>query len=67
MARQPEVFVRSLKPEAAQRLVGITRTERDRVRLRRAGYATLGMDDETIEERQFRLIRSLKYRPGFYQ
>jgi transposase len=37
MARQPEVFVRSLGPEEAQRLVKITRTTRDRVRLRRAG------------------------------
>lgn len=37
MARQPEVFVRSLEPAEAQRLVKITRTARDRVRLRRAG------------------------------
>ena len=33
MARQPEVFVRSLEPEEAQRLVKITRTTKDRVRL----------------------------------
>ena len=37
MARRPEVFVRSLEPEEAQRLVKITRSTRDRVRLRRAG------------------------------
>lgn len=37
MARQPEVFVRALEPAEAQRLVKITRTARDRVRLRRAG------------------------------
>lgn len=37
MARQPEVFVRELDPAEAQRLVKITRTARDRVRLRRAG------------------------------
>jgi hypothetical protein len=37
MARQPEVFVRALEPEEAQRLVKITRTTKDRVRLRRAG------------------------------
>ncbi|MFD1531667.1 helix-turn-helix domain-containing protein [Pseudonocardia aurantiaca] len=37
MARQPEVFVRALEPEEAQRLVKITRTAKDRVRLRRAG------------------------------
>ena len=37
MARRPEVFVRSLEPAEARRLVKITRTARDRVRLRRAG------------------------------
>lgn len=37
MARQPEVFVHPLEPEQAQRLVKITRTAKDRVRLRRAG------------------------------
>ena len=37
MARQPEVFVHELEPEQAQRLVKITRTAKDRVRLRRAG------------------------------
>jgi len=39
VARQPEVFVHPLEPEQAQRLVKITRTSRDRVRLRRAGIA----------------------------
>lgn len=37
MPRQPEVFVRELDPAEMQRLVKITRTARDRVRLRRAG------------------------------
>jgi hypothetical protein len=37
VARQPEVFVHELEPEQAQRLVKITRSTRDRVRLRRAG------------------------------
>lgn len=37
MARQPEVFVRPLEPAESQRLVKITRSTRDRVRLRRAG------------------------------
>src|SRR4051794_35837311 len=37
MARQPGVFVRELEPAEAQRLVKITRTARDRVRLRRGG------------------------------
>ncbi|EHR52421.1 hypothetical protein SacmaDRAFT_4229 [Saccharomonospora marina XMU15] len=36
LARQPEVFVRSLGPEEAQR-VKITRSAKDRVRLRRSG------------------------------
>jgi hypothetical protein len=37
MARQPEVFVRPLGMAEAERLVKITRTAKDRVRLRRAG------------------------------
>jgi transposase len=37
VARQPEVFARSLEPEEAQRLVKITRSTKDRVRLRRSG------------------------------
>ncbi|WP_082375956.1 MULTISPECIES: hypothetical protein [unclassified Pseudonocardia] len=37
MPRQPEVFTRALDPDEAQLLVTITRTARDRVRLRRAG------------------------------
>ena len=37
MARQPEVFVRELDPAEAQRLVKITRTTKNRIRLRRAG------------------------------
>lgn len=36
MPRKPEVFVRELSDEEGQRLVRITRTSRDRVRLRRA-------------------------------
>ena len=36
MARKPEVFVRELSDEEGQRLVRITRSSRDRVRLRRA-------------------------------
>lgn len=36
MARKPEVFVRELTDEEGQRLVRISRTSRDRVRLRRA-------------------------------
>ncbi len=36
MSRNPEVFVRELSDEEGQRLVRITRTSRNRVRLRRA-------------------------------
>jgi hypothetical protein len=43
MARQPEVFVRELDPAEAQRLVKITRTAKDRVRLRRAGIVLASM------------------------
>jgi hypothetical protein len=37
VGRRPEVIVRPLEPEEAQRLVKVTRSTRDRVRLRRAG------------------------------
>lgn len=36
MARQPEIFVRELSSDEAERLVKIARTAKDRVRLRRA-------------------------------
>jgi hypothetical protein len=50
MARQPEVFVRSLEPEEAQRLVKITRTARDRVRLRRAGIVLASFQGRSAAE-----------------
>ena len=50
MARQPEVFVRELDPSEAQRLVKITRTARDRVRLRRAGIVLASMQGRTAAE-----------------
>ena len=50
MARQPEVFVRSLEPEEAQRLVKITRTTRDRVRLRRAGIVLASVQGRSGSE-----------------
>jgi transposase len=50
MARQPEVFVRSLEPEEAQRLVRITRTTRDRVRLRRAGIVLASVQGRSASE-----------------
>ena len=50
MARQPEVFVRELDPDEAQRLVKITRTARDRVRLRRAGIVLASMQGRSATE-----------------
>jgi transposase len=50
MARQPEVFVRSLEPEEAQRLVRITRTTKDRVRLRRAGIVLASVQGRSAAE-----------------
>ena len=50
MARQPEVFVRSLEPEEAQRLVKITRTTKNRVRLRRAGIVLASAQGRSASE-----------------
>ena len=50
MARQPEVFVRELDPGEAQRLVKITRTARDRVRLRRAGIVLASLQGRSAAE-----------------
>lgn len=50
MARQPEVFVRELDPAEAQRLVKISRTARDRVRLRRAGIVLASMQGRSAAE-----------------
>ena len=50
MARQPEVFVRALDPVEAQRLVRITRTARDRVRLRRAGIVLASFQGRSAAE-----------------
>ena len=50
MAREPEVFVRELDPEQAQRLVKITRTTRDRVRLRRAGVVLASVQGRSAGE-----------------
>src|SRR3954451_2822906 len=50
MARQPEVFVRDLDPAEAQRLVKITRTARDRVRLRRAGIVLASVQGRSAAE-----------------
>lgn len=50
MARQPEVFVRELDPAEAERLVKITRTARDRVRLRRAGIVLASVQGRSASE-----------------
>lgn len=50
MARQPEVFVRSVEPEEAQRLVKITRSAKDRVRLRRAGVVLASVQGRSAGE-----------------
>jgi transposase len=50
MARQPEVFVRELDPAEMQRLVKITRTARDRVRLRRAGIVLASVQGRSAGE-----------------
>src|SRR4051794_15712907 len=50
MARQPEVFVHELEPEQAQRLVKITRSTRDRVRLRRAGVVLASVQGRPASE-----------------
>jgi transposase len=50
VARQPEVFVHELEPEQAQRLVKITRSTRDRVRLRRAGVVLASVQGRSANE-----------------
>jgi transposase len=50
MARPAEVFVRELDPAEAQRLVKITRTAKDRVRLRRAGIVLASSQGRSATE-----------------
>lgn len=50
MPRQPEVFVRELTSAEAERLVKITRTARDRVRLRRAGIVLASVQGRSAAE-----------------
>jgi helix-turn-helix protein len=50
VARGPEVFVEALEPEQAQRLVKITRSTRDRVRLRRAGIVLASVQGRAAGE-----------------
>jgi transposase len=50
VARQPEVFVHELDPGQAQRLVKITRSTRDRIRLRRAGIVLASVQGRPASE-----------------
>ena len=50
MARKPEIFLRELDPDEAQRLVKIARTTKDRVRLRRAGMALASMQGRSVPQ-----------------
>src|ERR1700704_815744 len=63
MARQPEGFVRSLDPDEAQRLVKITRTARDRVRLRRAGIVLASFQGRSASEAAEMFAASAQYAP----
>jgi transposase len=61
MARRPEVFVRSLEPAEAQRLVKITRAARDRVRLRRAGIVLASFQGRSAAEAAAMFAASPQY------
>lgn len=61
MARQPEVFVRSLEPEEAARLVKITRTAKDRVRLRRAGIVLASVQGRSAGDAGAMFAASAQY------
>jgi transposase len=61
MARQPEVFVRPLDPAEAERLVKITRTTKDRVRLRRAGIVLASVQGRSASEAAAMFAASPQY------
>jgi transposase len=61
MARQPEVFVRELDPAEAQRLVKITKTAKDRVRLRRAGIVLASMQGRSPADAAAMLAAPAQY------
>lgn len=50
VARQPEVFIHSLEPDQAQRLVKIARSAKDRVRLRRSGIVLASLQGRTAAQ-----------------
>jgi hypothetical protein len=61
VARQPAVFVRPLDPAEAQRLVKITRTPKDRVRLRRAGIVLTSVQGRSATEAAAMFAASQQY------
>ena len=61
MARRPEVFVRELDPTEMQRLVKITRTVRDRVRLRRAGIVLASVQGRSAGEAAAMFAATVQY------
>lgn len=61
MAGQPEGFVRELEPAEAQRLVKITRTAKDRVRLRRAGIVLASTQGRSASEAAGMFAASAQY------
>ncbi|WP_233160316.1 hypothetical protein [Pseudonocardia sp. MH-G8] len=61
MTRQPEVFVRELDPTEAQRLVKITRTARDRVRLRRAGIVVASVQGRSAADAAAMFAATARY------
>lgn len=63
MPRQPEVLVRELAPDEAERLVKITRTARDRVRLRRAGIVLASLQDRSAAEAAATFVAKPQYAP----
>lgn len=50
MARKPEILLRDLDPDEAQKLVKIARTSKDRVQMRRAPMALASMQGRSVPE-----------------
>ena len=50
MGRKPEIFLRDLDPDEAQRVGKFARTSNDRVRFRRAGMALSSMQGRSVPE-----------------
>jgi hypothetical protein len=61
VAWQSEVFVRPLDPADARRLVKITRTAKDRVRLRRVGIVLASVQGRSVSEAAAMFAASPQY------